>query len=289
MRGVSDLFVAVYEADGSRRWSRTFAGSAADWPVGVEFASEGSLVVAGQFNGEIDLDPGPGLDRHGASRYGDLFFMTIGADGTRGWARVLRSPDGSGRPLASDLALAPDGAIVLGGTFQGVVDFDPGPGETLLAAGPIGSEVSFVASYSPQGDLRWAHALAGPYQTAANGIAVAADGTVYAAGMFTGASDLDPGPTTEEHTGAGESDAYVVAFGSAGDYRGALSLGGPGPDVAIGVAVAGDGSLVLTGGFSVLADLDPGLDVDEHTAVGGIDTFVVRLPASEVISASQTQ
>jgi hypothetical protein len=51
------------------------------------------------------------------------------------------------------------------------------------------------------------------------------------------------------------------------------------------IAIAGDGSLLVTGGFSLRADLDPGPEVDEHSALGETDTFVLRLPASSVLQS----
>jgi hypothetical protein len=104
-----------------------------------------------------------------------------------GWAFGIGSTSGDiGRGITTDDA----GDFYLTGSFDGTVDFDPGPG-TFNLVGPIiddsamppglPGDPAFVAKYSAAGNFVWAVAL--DNTTSGNGIAVDGAGYVYATGQ----------------------------------------------------------------------------------------------------------
>jgi hypothetical protein len=281
--GVSDVFVAVHDMDGARRWAKTMGGPGAEWPVAVAADAEGGVTLLGQFNGTADFDPGEETAVLTARRYGDMFLARLDGQGALSWVRSVGSPDGSGRPLGMDLLETGSGSILVAGSFTGAVDFDPGREPQVSYAGPTGHERCFVASYSRQGELQWHRVFAGPYETAARALAVGADGTIFVAGFFSISADLDPGEGIDDHTSAGDADAFVIALSPSGDYLGGRAFGGSGRDEASSLAVAGDGSLLVGGSFSGRSDLDPGPGIDEHTSAGALDAYVLRLPRDVVV------
>ena len=68
------------------------------------------------------------------------------------------------------------------------------------------------------------------------GIALAADGSVYTTGWFGGTADFDAGPGTFHLTSAGSSDIFVSKLNSAGDFVWARRLGGAGEDRGFKIA-----------------------------------------------------
>jgi hypothetical protein len=97
---------------------------------------------------------------------------------------------GSGTSLSS-IAVDPQGAVIVGGTFAGSVDFGDG-----TVTGVQGRD-AFIAKYSSNGALLWKHLL---HESDTSGsiylAAVTTDGTgrVFATGNFTGTVDFGPGP-----------------------------------------------------------------------------------------------
>jgi hypothetical protein len=86
----------------------------------------GNVYVTGSFQGTVDFDPGPGTeDNHTSEGDLDIFLTKINADGTYGWTQTMGGASGD-----DGLSAAVDGGgnVYVTGSFQGTVDFDPGPG-----------------------------------------------------------------------------------------------------------------------------------------------------------------
>jgi hypothetical protein len=58
--GSSDVFVASYATSGSLLWSFSAGGGSIDRGRAIAVGPAGAVVVGGEFNGGIDMDPGPG-------------------------------------------------------------------------------------------------------------------------------------------------------------------------------------------------------------------------------------
>ncbi|HSN98333.1 MAG TPA: hypothetical protein VLS89_08545, partial [Candidatus Nanopelagicales bacterium] len=111
-----NLFVAQLDADGEHRFSMRFGDVHAEEAIGLGFAPEGHLVLAGHFGGSMVI--------------GDQGFVTEGA-----WDLFAVRFDQAGTPVASrqfgdqyaqrceGLAVDPLGQVLITGTFEGALDF----------------------------------------------------------------------------------------------------------------------------------------------------------------------
>ena len=93
--------------------------------------------------------------------------------------------EGTDSQAVSAVAVDSDSNLYLGSSFQGTVDFDPGPGAAELTAlgGPRGD--AFVAKYSEDQQLIWAHGFGGSdSDERVTEIEIDAAGNVYVAGYF---------------------------------------------------------------------------------------------------------
>ena len=183
---------------------RTWGGVDRDGANGVAVATDGSVYVTG-----VTRSFGAGGE--------DAFLLKYNSSGVLQWQRTYgTAPDAenSGSEIGIDVAAAPDGSgvVVLGNYRDGNI---------------------FLAKFSPAGALLWDRTWGGN-QEGASAIAIAADGTIYAAGI-TFSFDVDQG------------DAFLVSFTSSGALNWQRTWGGPFFDVARGVAVATDGNVFITG------------------------------------------
>ena len=131
-------------------------------------------------------------------------------------------------------------------------------------------ENGWVASYTPQGALRWAAEIAGGGFQGVSDVAADAEGGATAVGFFSGTVDFDPGPDALELT-ATDSDLFVVSYDARGALRFAFSLDGPESVQSAYVALDASGFVYVTGSLprNTPIDFDPGADEFVLTAQSG--------------------
>jgi hypothetical protein len=159
----------------------------------------------------------------------------------------------SASSATTSITLDGSGNIIVGGTYLGTVDFNPGGGTTNLPT--IGG--GFIAKLTSSGGLAWAKALESSSTTFVRGLDTDAAGNIYASGTFSGTIDLDPGAGSVSRTTAGQNDIYVVKLTAAGNLNWAETFGGAGSDVNFGLAVDPAGVVHLAGYYRDSFDFDP--------------------------------
>jgi hypothetical protein len=132
--GQYDIYMCRYTANGDLVWAKSLEGPLVDYAGRITFlpTGNGSFYLTGQFESTIDLDPWPGVFTLSAVGGVDFFLAEYDSSGSLNWGISLGTgPNAS--PSAFDVE--PSGNyIYLGGKFINSVDFDPGPGTTLLYA-----------------------------------------------------------------------------------------------------------------------------------------------------------
>lgn len=155
------------------------------------------------------------------------------------------------------------------------VDFDPGPGVTLVSTGTNGD--GFVCCFSTSGAFQWVKNWGTVGEVWCQGIAADASGNLYIGGPFTGVNvDFDPGPGTCLLTsldGTGNRDCFLTKFNSSGVHQWAKAWGGQGnEDWVMGVDCDFQGNVYVSGYFrGSWINLDPdGADIRNN--VGASNT-----------------
>ena len=184
----------------------------------------------------------------------------------------------TGNDQATAVTADSAGNVYTTGTFSGTVDFDSGPGTTLLIS--AGSTDIFVTKVESSGALIWARRMGGTSADGANAIAVDAVGNVYTTGSFLGTADFDPGAGTTNRTSAGFTDIFVSKLDSSGNSVWARTMGGTDFDSASGLAVDAAGNVYTTGFFAATADFDPGAGTANRTSAGLTDIFGSKLDSN---------
>lgn len=174
------------------------------------------------------------------------------------------------------MAADADGNTYIAGEFTGTVDFDPGPSVVNLDSGAPNVQAVFVAKYTADGQLAWAHTGSPRFVGGVSALAIDSDGDVLVYGVFVGIVDFDPG-TGQANLGTGGRDIFVWKLDSDGNYIWATSISSPGNSEGSGsLAVDGAGNFVVTGIFNGVTDFDPGFGSYPMTAVGTQDSFVAK-------------
>ncbi|WP_116108096.1 T9SS type A sorting domain-containing protein [Lewinella sp. IMCC34191] len=174
----------------------------------------------------------------------------------------------------NDLAISPTGDRIIIGEVayegQTSVDFDPGPAEKRLSLiGTDGGFGTYVASYTPAGELNFVFAINDPERvfTWVEAYYVETDnaGNIYLQGSYYGSADFDPGPDTYRLSASrpNEDRIFVASYTAAGEFRFALDFPHYDPPIHEWVKrktfdVDGDGNVYVINTSLRAFDYDPG-------------------------------
>ena len=285
-----DHFVLKYDTNGNLLWAVSSDASSLDETANaVAVDGDGNAIVAGDFTGTVDFDPGAGttsLAASGAYDQGNFFLAKYDTDGGFQWA--LTADASSGMESATDVATDDAGNIFLAGSFDGTLTLD---GQVLTTGNDEFVYNYFIAKYSPDGDLLWARTTgASTGNEYGLTLAVDGDGSVYLSGDFEGTVDFDPGPgalqlvapdglggATNHFTAKYNDDGkliWVRTSETAGDWEATGFEQARGSDIR-------DGRLYLTGSHWGTVDFDPGPGaaiVDSGSGIGAHFLTIQDLP-----------
>lgn len=164
---------------------------------------------------------------------------------------------GSGGDYGNAIVVDSEGNTYLTGSFEGVADLDPGPGQVDLTG--RGRSEAFLSKYSASGELLWARGFGGSATEEGTCVALGPSGDVFVTGSFSGTVDLDPGLGIAQEVSQGLTDVFVSKFSPAGDFVWGRAFGGLREDYGASLAVDGLGDVYVTGEFYDSADFDPGV------------------------------
>jgi len=255
-------------APANRAWAQTFGGPSDDEALAVA-ASDELVVVAGTYSATAAFAGVDAVSRGGT----DAFVVALTPSGAVRWVGTL---GGAGGDSANGVAIRDDGAVVVTGRFEGTADLDPGEG--TLRRSSAGDRDVFVVLVDRDGALLWAQAFGGPGWDEGHAVAVGRDGEVEVVGRFSSTVDFDTGDGEQRRVASGDVDAFALRLASDGSFGGVATFGGPGADVASGVATMPDGAVAVAGWFAETVDFDPREEGEAmRRSAGFSDIFVVSL------------
>ncbi|MGC6419727.1 MAG: gliding motility-associated C-terminal domain-containing protein [Chitinophagales bacterium] len=168
----SATFVSKYDINGNHLWSRIIASTNLVYPKAIAVDYAGNVVIGGEFEGRIDLDPGVGVDTFQASSgssslistYTAHFLVSLNSNGDYNWG-IAYDDNGPGGSTGSNLLIQDiecdlSGDIYVTGALESTVDLDPsGSIQTVNTVFAPGYKEGYVAKYSGSGQFQWVQQL----------------------------------------------------------------------------------------------------------------------------------
>lgn len=251
----ADIFLAMYNADGSLAWARAVGGTGGEAGNDVVGLPDGSCLVTGSFSNEATFGAGEiGEQTLVASQPddSDFFLARYAQEGNLLWAI---GAGGATFDRGKDVALLDQDSLVVTGSFATSTTFGLGEeNETTLVSGSEDYLNLFVARYNLDGTLQWAKGVYG--ESTIHGIAVASrsDGGIYLTGIFkvAGATfGMDEDNETSLATDRSQS-MFVASYGADGSFLWAVQDDGVTDDDdahPMSMDVLPDGSACISGVF----------------------------------------
>jgi chitodextrinase len=192
--GIVDMFVAKYNASGTRQWTRMIGTSRQELCYGVAVDGSENVYVSGSSYG--DFDGLPNSDPTWMSE--DIFLVKYNSAGTKQWSRFYGE---SGSNVTVGLAVDGSGNAYIAGNTNAALE-----GLT-----PAGSHDLILIKYDTSGTRQWTRMLGTGSGDYARAVAVDTSGATFMTGHTSG--DLDG------VTNSGGNDGFIVKYDTIGTLQ----------------------------------------------------------------------
>ena len=262
-------------------WAGAFNGWEKVFGYSIAVDNDGNVLITGGFMGTVDFDPGVGVYDLTSNSEEDVFITKQDKDGNFLWVKCFGGISANGHPANSDVGRSivadKDGNVYVCGAFENTVDFDPGPGiYNVTSAG--GNEI-FIIKLDSAGEFVWVKTI---NYGIAYSLNIGIDGNICVTGEFSSIVDFDPGSGVL-NLDSSEGNTFVLKMDTSGNLIWAKNFNNKmGGAVYKRNSITTDlyGNVLITGGFYLTVDFDPGPGVYNLTGHGNapnFDIYVLKL------------
>lgn len=247
-----ELALVVVDGSGAVSASARLIAGAPYWDVlawSLSPLSNGGLLVAGGFEGDLTVLPGSSAEQ-AFTAAGDLDGILLWLDADLQLERSLQLSAPGGEVIAQ--AVATDQGVLLGGYLFGTLDLTGiVPLSLNSREAPDGGD-AFVAALDAQGEPLWGLTFGSDGSDYARSLAPTADGGIVLTGYYGYDGDAGvlqvPGLEGMDLEGdpGGSSDVFVASFDSAGVPRWLSGFSTPEIDIPIAIDAFDDGAVVVS-------------------------------------------
>jgi hypothetical protein len=264
--GLVDPLIVESRPSGERKWVSAPGGPGYDMGEGIAPDQAGGAYVTGSFEQTMRFRrTGETIVSKGLR---DGYLARYGSNSEAIWAKAI---GGTAQDGMADVGSDAAGNVYVVGTVRGEIDIDGASRFTTAEAGLL------VASFDASGALRWARVSAGQGDAFGGAIAVTPQGDVFVAGPYRrGDADLDNDGEADLPVAPENYDAFIARFDTNGALIWAKAVSGPDFESITGLAVAGNGDLLLTGEGGGLADFDGNGSPDVNEKGRARNRFLAR-------------
>jgi hypothetical protein len=264
----------------SFEWARTFGSVEEDRGNALAIDNAGNSYIVGAFRGTADFDPGEGEFTLTSNGQDDGFVQKMDASGNFEWAFQIGAEGDLDR--ATSITTDETGDIYVTGSFEGMVDFDPGVGVFDLTSNG-GSDI-FIQKLDENGNLIWAEHFGGDGYEYCYYITHDQNGDIYLTGSINSLQiDFDPGDGVYNLSEM-DGSVFLLKLDSSDKLIWARNFGGTivPSYYTWGNYICLDDQLNVysTGLFGSTSDFDPGSGIYNLSSHGSSDAFILKLNTS---------
>jgi hypothetical protein len=276
--GSSDMFFQKIDATGAVMWTKQIGGTGAESCYTLKSDASGNIAASGFFRNTVDFDPDGGIQNHISVGNSDIFILRLNSSGAYVWAKAA---GGTSNEIGKAITFDNSGNVLITGTFNQTVDFDPGAGTFNLTATGGGFDM-FIQKLDAAGNFIWAGAVYGSSDDNPLGICVYPDNKILIGGEYRGTTDFDPGAGTFT-LGTGLAAGFILKLDSTGVFNWVKAITTNGNiGIISSITLHSSGTIYTAGYFSdnIVGngpDFNPGNAVNMVSTTGNNDIFVLKL------------
>jgi hypothetical protein len=213
----ADIFFAKYSASGAYLMAKRLGSSTVSQSEtlnAMSLASNGDIIITGEFRRTMDFDPGAGTVNLNINSGAAMYVARYTNNGDYVFAKMIGSETNT--TTGTTLGLDATGNIIAAGTFNGKVDLDPGEGIEEVTPTVGGTNVLLV-KLDAQGTYLGGGRIGGtgPMQAVSRRLHADDQGNVTIAGVFSQLGDFDPTGGILTRSASNGNDIFLANFTTA--------------------------------------------------------------------------
>lgn len=277
-----NVFIQKLDSNGNFVWAKQIGGTQSIIKSRcIDVDNNNNIIIAGTYNLSVDFNPSIASTFNvTASGSRDVFVLKLNSSGLFQWVKTFGA---NSIPLEC-LAMKIDNnnEVIIGGSFKGTVDFDPGAFTQYLSTNSNTATAPFLVKLATNGYYIWARSFTTSNTGVIKSIEIDASNNVISTGEYKGNIDLDPGiPVALKTSDTLSNDIFISKLNVAGNYQTCASFGGAGNEEIVAIKVDNANNYILAGNFIDQCDFDPSIAQNILTSTtNSKDCFVLKLSNS---------
>lgn len=184
--------------------------------------------------------------------------------------------DAADDDIAYEIIVDSLGDVIVTGSFQGIVDFDPDTSTFNLTSNGVNDV--FVLKLNSDGEFRWVHQAGGSLDDIAYSLSIDPAQNIYVTGSFHDTALFNLGFPPIYKYSMGQEDIFIMKLDTSGNLIWVHGIGNVNEDVGYSVVADDYGHLYITGYFHNFVDFDPsGNSMYAFNSQGQEDVFILKL------------
>lgn len=264
-----DVFIAKYNADGALIFAKSIGGPGEDYLTEMTIDNNGSVIVIGYFEGMIDIDPGSTYLPLVAQDF-DYNSFVLKLDTNGDYVNAFSTKAEASKIICDNL-----GNVLLAGSFQNEVDFDPGDGVYIKEA--VGLYDIYILKLDNQLLFEEVTTMNGNSSLVSiSGLAYDNSNNIYLTGIFFDSMDFNINGSIETISSNGDQEIFILKISSSGELIFAKKIGGIGSEYGSSLSIDELSNYYISGYFQGTVDFDPGADNNSITPEGLNAIFLAK-------------
>ncbi len=251
--GSKDIYLARFDLNGNYIDVKQIGGNGTETAMNLTFDQNGDIFICGAAATGCDFDPGIGVNTPTFTNTGFIAKYTASMG-------LLFVANNIGE-FATNVMVNNNNDIIVGGYFQGIVDFDNSP--TTYSVQSVGQRDVFICKYTNTGNFSWLYNVGSVLSDHLTDMAID-NNYIYGCGSFNNTVDFDNSAGTYTLQSNGQRDAFLIKLNHTGNLQFAYKFGNTLNDAATSVITNSNGCTValFTNG---IIDCDPGASTSTIT------------------------
>lgn len=249
-----NVFMQKLDISGNFLSAMMLTGGGAAIPNSLCFDNIGNIIIAGQYTGTIDLDPGTGTASYTSAGSEDMFISKLSSSGTFIWGKSIGSVNSQ---KAFEVAIDNSNNVYAIGEYQN----------------SGGSPRIYLCAYSSAGAVIWSK-MSQNSPSSGVGVKVNSNNEIVTVGTFY--TNTDIGLNGLQSTlSQGGPDIYISKYNIGGTLIWAKSIGGGGSESCEDLFLDANSNYYISGRYDGSMDFDPST-TNYIQAGNGNDGFIAK-------------